>query len=49
MTKVFKDAQKSCIPQAIPMGRIGLAEEVAAAVRFLASDETSCRLLERFG
>ena len=41
MTKVLKDEQKARITQAIPMGRIGRAEEVAAAVRFLASDEAS--------
>lgn len=41
MTNVLKDEQKVRITQAIPMGRIGRAEEVAAAVRFLASDEAS--------
>jgi 3-oxoacyl-[acyl-carrier protein] reductase len=41
MTHVLKDEQKSRITQNIPMGRIGNAEEVAAAVRFLASDEAS--------
>jgi len=41
MTNVLKDEQKARITQAIPMGRIGRAEEVAAAVRFLASDEAS--------
>ena len=41
MTNVLKDEHKARITQAIPMGRIGRAEEVAAAVRFLASDEAS--------
>ncbi len=41
MTNVLKDEQKARITQAIPMGRIGRSEEVAAAVRFLASDEAS--------
>lgn len=41
MTNVLKDDQKTRITQGIPMGRIGKAEEVAAAVRFLASEEAS--------
>jgi 3-oxoacyl-[acyl-carrier protein] reductase len=41
MTNVLKDEQKARITQGIPMGRIGRAEEVAAAVRFLASEEAS--------
>jgi len=41
MTNVLKDEQKSRITQGIPMGRIGVPGEVAAAVRFLASDEAS--------
>jgi 3-oxoacyl-[acyl-carrier protein] reductase len=41
MTNVLKDEQKTRITQGIPMGRIGSAAEVAAAVRFLASDEAS--------
>ena len=41
MTNVLKDEQKARITQGIPMGRIGNAAEVAAAVRFLASDEAS--------
>jgi len=41
MTHVLKDEQKARITQAIPMGRIGAAHEVAAAVCFLASDEAS--------
>lgn len=39
MTNVLKDEQKARILQAIPMGRIGSPLEVAAAVRFLASEE----------
>lgn len=41
MTSVLKDEQKTRITQGIPMGRIGAPPEVAAAVRFLASDEAS--------
>jgi 3-oxoacyl-[acyl-carrier protein] reductase len=41
MTKVLKEEQKTRITQNIPMGRIGSPAEVAAAVRFLASDEAS--------
>jgi 3-oxoacyl-[acyl-carrier protein] reductase len=41
MTSVLKDEQKTRITQNIPMGRIGTANEVAAAVRFLASEEAS--------
>jgi 3-oxoacyl-[acyl-carrier protein] reductase len=41
MTNALKDEQKTRITQGIPMGRIGSAAEVAAAVRFLASDEAS--------
>jgi 3-oxoacyl-[acyl-carrier protein] reductase len=41
MTNVLKDEQKARITQAIPMGRIGAPAEVAAAVRFLASEEAS--------
>src|SRR5215470_12850758 len=41
MTNVLKEEQKARITQAIPMGRIGGASEVAAAVRFLASEEAS--------
>jgi 3-oxoacyl-[acyl-carrier protein] reductase len=41
MTSVLKDEQKARITQAIPMGRIGSANEVAAAVRFLASEDAS--------
>jgi 3-oxoacyl-[acyl-carrier protein] reductase len=41
MTNVLKDEQKARITQGIPMGRIGAPAEVAAAVRFLASEEAS--------
>ena len=41
MTNVLKEEQKARITQGIPMGRIGNAPEVAAAVRFLASAEAS--------
>ncbi len=41
MTNALKDEQKARITQGIPMGRIGTAAEVAAAVRFLASEEAS--------
>ena len=39
MTGALKDEQKLRITQNIPMGRIGTAAEVAAAVKFLASEE----------
>ncbi len=39
MTGALKDEQKLRITQNIPMGRIGTASEVAAAVKFLASEE----------
>ncbi len=39
MTGALKDEQKLRITQNIPMGRIGSAVEVAAAVKFLASEE----------
>ena len=39
MTVVLKEEQKLRITQNIPMGRIGTALEVAAAVKFLASEE----------
>jgi 3-oxoacyl-[acyl-carrier protein] reductase len=39
MTNVLKDEQKARITQGIPMGRIGAPADVAAAVRFLTSEE----------
>ncbi|HLI21303.1 MAG TPA: 3-oxoacyl-[acyl-carrier-protein] reductase [Stellaceae bacterium] len=39
MTDVLNAEQKARIAQAIPMGRVGTADEVAAGVLFVASDE----------
>jgi 3-oxoacyl-[acyl-carrier protein] reductase len=39
MTEVLPDAQKDALNQRIPMGRMGEAEDVGAAVAFLASKE----------
>jgi len=39
MTKELPDAQKEHLLKVIPMGRMGQPEEIASAVRFLASDE----------
>ncbi len=39
MTAALKDEWKEKVRQQIPLGRFGKAEDVAAAVRFLASDE----------
>jgi 3-oxoacyl-[acyl-carrier protein] reductase len=41
MTSVLKDEHKAKITQSIPLGRIGSPQEVAAAVRFLCSEEAS--------
>jgi 3-oxoacyl-[acyl-carrier protein] reductase len=41
MTAVLKDEQKARITQSIPLGRIGHASEVAAAVRFLCGEDAS--------
>jgi 3-oxoacyl-[acyl-carrier protein] reductase len=41
MTNVLRDDQKERITQGIPLGRIGKPEDVAAAVRFLCSEEAS--------
>ncbi len=38
MTSSLNDAQRGAITEAVPMGRMGTAEEVADAVAFLASD-----------
>ena len=39
MTEKLNDAQKSALLGRIPMGRMGEAADVAAAVAYLASDE----------
>lgn len=41
MTDALNDAQKAAITAAVPMGRMGRAEEVADAVAFLASDRAA--------
>ena len=41
MTDVLNEQQKERIAQAIPVGRIGTVEEIAAAAVFLASKEAS--------
>jgi 3-oxoacyl-[acyl-carrier protein] reductase len=41
MTSVLKEEHKAKITQSIPLGRIGSPHEVAAAVRFLCSEEAS--------
>jgi 3-oxoacyl-[acyl-carrier protein] reductase len=41
MTEVLPEAQKEALNQRIPMGRMGEAEDVGAAVAFLASREAS--------
>jgi len=38
MTDALNDAQRAAIGENVPAGRFGTAEEVAAAVTFLASD-----------
>jgi 3-oxoacyl-[acyl-carrier protein] reductase len=39
MTDALTDAQREGLVGAVPLGRMGTADEVAAAVRFLASEE----------
>lgn len=41
MTAVLSDELKAKITEAVPLKRIGRPEEIAAAVRFLASDDAS--------
>lgn len=41
MTEVLPDSVKEAMIEQIPLGRIGKAEEIAAAVAYLASDEAS--------
>jgi 3-oxoacyl-[acyl-carrier protein] reductase len=41
MTRSLSDAQRSAITQQIPLGRLGVADDVASAVVFLASDGAS--------
>ena len=41
MTSVLDDDQKEKIMEKIPLGRMGQAKEVAAAVAFLISDDSS--------
>jgi 3-oxoacyl-[acyl-carrier protein] reductase len=38
---MIQDISSEFIKQIIPMGRVGLPEEVATVVRFLCSDEAS--------
>jgi 3-oxoacyl-[acyl-carrier protein] reductase len=40
-TEMIRDLPKEMIKQVIPMGRVGLPEEVAKVVRFLCSDDAS--------
>jgi 3-oxoacyl-[acyl-carrier protein] reductase len=40
-TEMIQAMPKAMIKQIIPMGRVGLPEEVAKVVRFLCSDDAS--------
>ena len=40
-TEMIENVPKEVIKQIIPMGRVGLPEEIAKVVRFLCSDEAS--------
>jgi 3-oxoacyl-[acyl-carrier protein] reductase len=40
-TEMIQSLPKEIIKQIIPMGRVGLPEEIAKVVRFLCSDEAS--------
>ena len=41
MTDVLPDDTKAAITDAVPLGRFGTPDEVAATIRFLASDEAA--------
>jgi 3-oxoacyl-[acyl-carrier protein] reductase len=41
MTRALNDAQRSALLQSIPMGRLGSADDVAAAVLFLVSPQSA--------
>jgi len=41
MTRALNDAQRSALLQTIPMGRLGSADDVAAAVLFLVSPQSA--------
>jgi 3-oxoacyl-[acyl-carrier protein] reductase len=41
MTKELPEAQRDALLSAIPLGRLGSADEIAAAVAFLASDDAA--------
>src|SRR5687767_6225546 len=41
MTKGLPDAVKTTIMSAVPLGRMGTGEDIASAVKFLASDDAS--------
>jgi 3-oxoacyl-[acyl-carrier protein] reductase len=39
MTKTMTEAARNAVLVSVPLGRVGTAEEIAAAVVFLASEE----------